>query len=191
MGYGIWFSLVCIFIVTWVLVGIGGILWYLIQRCWKSKVEWISGFLWWITVSVMLFKGSEDKADTALRVLFSPAAVFTGLLLLSGWMWEVPWKLKLMDNVPVVGKQINRWALNKSTGLDFPLFDVGEVQFKDNFPDYTVKVQLKLEDTPCKKEVIDAIKKNGCLEIAGEEFEYFEGLCVDDDGNVFYVDKTM
>lgn len=186
MGFYVWMILLSLFIVSWLVLGGIGLVWYVIQRCRKGNVEWASRFLCWMTISLLLFRGCGHKVKTAFVVLFSPAAVFSGLLLLSVWLVEAPWKMKLMNDVPVVGKQINRWVLRESTGLDFPLFDVKEVRFQDNYPDYQVTVKLVLEDSPSKKNVIDTIKELGGMKVGGEQLEFDENLWVDDKGNLFY-----
>ena len=186
MGFYFWVSLLGFFFVSWLVVGGTSLLWYVIQYCRKGHVEWLNKFLWWMTVSVMLFKGCRYKVRTAFAVLFSPAAVFSGLLLLSVWLVEAPWKMKMTNDIPIVGKQVNRWVLSESTGLDFPLFDVKEVRFHDNYPDYRVTVKLVLEDTPSKKNVLDTIKEMGGMKVGGEPLEFDEELWVDYKGNLFF-----
>lgn len=186
MGFYVWVVLLGLFFVSWLVVGGFGLLWYVIQHCRKGNVGCLNKFLWWMTASVMLFKGCRHKVRTVFAVLFSPAAVFSGLLLLSGWLVETPWKMKLTNDILVVGKQINRWVLSESTGLDFPLFDVKEVRVQDNYPDYQVTVKLVLEDMPSKKNVLDTIKEMGGMKVGGEPLEFDEELWVDDKGNLFY-----
>ncbi len=186
MGFYVWMILLFFFMVSWLVLGGIGLVWYVIQRCRKDNVGWANRFLYWMTVSLLLFRECGHKVKTAIVVLFSPAAVFSGLLLLSVWLVETPWKMKLMNDVPVVGKQINRWVLRESTGLDFPLFEVKEVRFQDNYPDYQVTVKLVLEDSPSKKNIIDTIKELGDMKVGGEQLEFYEHLWVDDKGNLFY-----